>query len=115
MNIGPDAPQGAVPFILPGPIADRETVAGWRVAMMKINHPLVPPTARSAQRGVPRRATSAAWFSGLPARFHYACRRHGLAARASIRQSRQTELLSVTPNYALFGDDTHRLEDLSGD
>jgi hypothetical protein len=55
VNIGPDAPRGAVPFILPGPIADRETVAGRRVAMMKINHPLVPPTARSAQRGVPRR------------------------------------------------------------
>ena len=48
MNIGPDAPQGAVPFIVPGPIVDRETVAAWRVAMMKINHPLVRPTARSA-------------------------------------------------------------------
>ena len=48
MNIGPDAPQGAVPLIVPGPIMDPETVAAWRVAMMKINHPLVPPTARSA-------------------------------------------------------------------
>jgi hypothetical protein len=48
VNIGPDAPQGDVPFIVPGPIADRETVAAWRVAMMKINHPLVPPTVRSA-------------------------------------------------------------------
>ncbi len=30
MNTDPKAPPGAVPFILPGPIADRETVAGWR-------------------------------------------------------------------------------------
>lgn len=63
-----------------------------RVAMMKINHLFVPPTARSAQRGVPRCATSAAWFLGLPFHFRDACRRHGLEAGASIRQSRQTEL-----------------------
>jgi hypothetical protein len=30
VNTDPEAPKGAVPFILPGPIADRETVAGWR-------------------------------------------------------------------------------------
>ncbi len=30
MNTDPKAPPGAVPFIVPGPIADRETVAGWR-------------------------------------------------------------------------------------
>ncbi len=68
-------------------------ICHWsRVAMMKISHLLVPPTARSAQRGVPRRATSAAWFLGLPFHFRDACRRHGLEEGASIRQSRQTEL-----------------------
>jgi len=30
VNTDPKAPPGAVPFIVPGPIADRETVAGWR-------------------------------------------------------------------------------------
>jgi hypothetical protein len=69
-------------------------ICRWsRVAMMKINQPSARvATARSAQRGVPRRATSAVWFLGLPVHSRDACRRHGLAARASIRQSRQTEL-----------------------
>jgi hypothetical protein len=104
-----------VPFIVPGPIADRETLAAWRVAMMKINHP-----ARAADRafGLARRTAPChlgGTVVGPTCPFPRRRRRHGLAARASIRQSRQTELLSVTPNYALFGDDTHRLEDLSGD
>lgn len=41
MNTDPKAPSDAVPFILPGPIADRETVAGWRLWRLT-RHSFVP-------------------------------------------------------------------------
>lgn len=47
MSSGPKAASAdAVPFILPGPIADRETVAGWRQWRLT-RHNFVPATRLS--------------------------------------------------------------------